>query len=182
MITWHVLFQLGLFGEGSRCSAEWAGEEFPLRSDRRQRIGDGLEGLTNLQEDPVLSQDCCIQVIWSPPGIEDDLCLLWKPDAPHCQRSQRQLLQSFDSRRSQGAWDWLHSSNSEACEQTNSVLRKVAHSTTFMSPSMYMRSLTLFLADLNISMNNKKKWNSVLIDLLRNYQTGWASCVSSCQC
>ena len=53
---------------------------------------------------------------------------------------------------------------------------------SFMSPSMYMRSLTLFLADLNISMNNKKKWNSVLIDLLRNYQTGWASCVSSCQC
>ena len=39
-----MLFQLGLFGEGSRCFAEWAGEEFPLRSDRRQRIVDGLEG------------------------------------------------------------------------------------------------------------------------------------------
>ena len=73
----------------------------------------------------------------------------------------------------------LENINSEACEQTNSALRRVAHSTTFMSPSMYMRSLTLFLADLNISAN-KKKWNSVLIDVLHNYQTVWASFVSSC--
>ena len=46
--------------------------------------------------------------------------------------------------------------NSEACEQTNSALRKITSSTTFMSPSMYLRSLTLFLADMNIS-NHKKK-------------------------
>ena len=46
--------------------------------------------------------------------------------------------------------------NTEACEQTNSALRRVAHSTTFMSPSLYLRSLTLFLADLNISANKKK--------------------------
>ena len=58
-----MLLQLELFSEGSGRSAEWAGEEFPLRSDRRQRIGDGGEGLTDLQQDPVLSQDCCIQVL-----------------------------------------------------------------------------------------------------------------------
>ena len=46
--------------------------------------------------------------------------------------------------------------NSEACEQTNSALRKITSSTTFMSPSMYLRSLTLFLADMNLS-NHKKK-------------------------
>ena len=46
--------------------------------------------------------------------------------------------------------------NSEACEQTNSALRKITSSTTFMSPSMYLRSLTLFLADMNIC-NHKKK-------------------------
>ena len=46
--------------------------------------------------------------------------------------------------------------NSEVCEQTNSALRKITSSTTFMSPSMYLRSLTLFLADINIS-NHKKK-------------------------
>ena len=47
--------------------------------------------------------------------------------------------------------------NTEACEQTNRLLRRVAHSTTFMSPELYMRSLTLFLADLNFCNNEKKK-------------------------
>ena len=46
--------------------------------------------------------------------------------------------------------------NSEACEQTNSALQKITSSTTFMSQSMYLRSLTPFLADMNIS-NHKKK-------------------------
>lgn len=50
----------------------------------------------------------------------------------------------------------LEKINSEACEQTNSALRRVTSSTTFMSPMMYMRSLTLFLADLNISSNSNK--------------------------
>ena len=48
----------------------------------------------------------------------------------------------------------LENINSEACEQTNSVLRK--SSTTFMSPSLYMRVLTLFMANLNIIANKKK--------------------------
>ena len=47
--------------------------------------------------------------------------------------------------------------NTEACEQTNSLLRRVAHSTTFMSPKLYMRSLTLFLADLNLCAKNKPR-------------------------
>ena len=46
--------------------------------------------------------------------------------------------------------------NSEACEETNSALQKITSSTTFMSQSMYLRSLTPFLADMNIS-NHKKK-------------------------
>ena len=50
----------------------------------------------------------------------------------------------------------LEKVNSEACEQTNSVLRKIASSTTYMSPSLYMRVLTLFMANLNIIANNKK--------------------------
>lgn len=50
----------------------------------------------------------------------------------------------------------LASVNSEACEQTNSVLRKLSSSTTYMSPTLYMRVLTLFMANLNIVANNKK--------------------------
>ena len=50
----------------------------------------------------------------------------------------------------------LENINSEACEQTNSVLRKISSSTTYMSPSLYMRVLTLFMANLNIIANNKK--------------------------
>ena len=44
--------------------------------------------------------------------------------------------------------------NTEACEQTNSTLRRVAQSTTFMSPSIHMKSL--ILADLNITINKNK--------------------------
>ena len=49
----------------------------------------------------------------------------------------------------------LANTNTEACEQTNSALRRVSSSTTYMSPIMYMRSLTLFLADLNVSAKRK---------------------------
>ena len=50
--------------------------------------------------------------------------------------------------------------NREACEETNSSLTS---STTFMSPAMYMKSLTLFMADMNISANNfKKKYFKVI--------------------
>ena len=47
--------------------------------------------------------------------------------------------------------------NSESCEQTNSILRRIAHSTTYMSPKLYMRSLTLFLADLNLCAKKNKR-------------------------
>ena len=55
--------------------------------------------------------------------------------------------------------EYLHLENidSEACEQTNSALRRITSSTTFMSPSMYMRSLTLFMADINITANKFKE-------------------------
>ena len=44
----------------------------------------------------------------------------------------------------------LNKANTQACEQTNRKLRKVAKSCTFMNPDMYMRSLTLYLAYQNI--------------------------------
>ena len=50
----------------------------------------------------------------------------------------------------------LKNINTEACEQTNHVLRKLAHSTTFMTPKMYLRAITLFIADMNNSANRKK--------------------------
>ena len=57
----------------------------------------------------------------------------------------------------------LEKINSEACEQTNSSLRRITSSTTFMSPTMYMGSLTLFMADINISANKfKKKYFKVI--------------------
>ena len=60
-------------------------------------------------------------------------------------------------------YNQLEKINSEACEQTNSSLRRVTSSTTFMSPTMYMRSLTLFMADINISANKfKKKYFKVI--------------------
>ena len=51
----------------------------------------------------------------------------------------------------------LKNINTEACEQTNHVLRKLAHSTTFMTPKMYLRAITLFIADMN-NYANRKKW------------------------
>ena len=51
----------------------------------------------------------------------------------------------------------LENINSEACEQTNLALSRITISTTFMSPSMYMRSLTLFMADINITANKFKE-------------------------
>ena len=60
-------------------------------------------------------------------------------------------------------YNQLEKINSEACEQTNSSLRRVTSSTTFMSPTMYMMSLTLFMADINISANKfKKKYFKVI--------------------
>jgi len=46
--------------------------------------------------------------------------------------------------------------NTEAAEQTNKVLRTVTNSTTFMSPKLYMKALTLFMANLNILAKQKK--------------------------
>ena len=54
-------------------------------------------------------------------------------------------------------WYTLVNINSESCEQTNSILRRIAHSTTYMSPKLYMRSLTLFLADLNLCAKKNKR-------------------------
>ena len=41
-------------------------------------------------------------------------------------------------------------------EQTNKLLRSISSSTTYMSPKLYMRTLTLFFANLNILANKKK--------------------------
>ena len=75
----------------------------------------------------------------------------------------------------------LENINSEACERTNSALRRITSSTTFMSPSMYMRSLTLFMADINITANkfkekyfqsqswkNDRKYCTILFYYMRN--------------
>ena len=43
--------------------------------------------------------------------------------------------------------------NTEAAEQTNSVLRRLTTSTTYMSPMLYPRSLKLFFADFNHASN-----------------------------
>ena len=51
----------------------------------------------------------------------------------------------------------LWTSIQKPVNKPNHLLRRVAHSTTFMSPELYMRSLTLFLADLNFCVNKKKK-------------------------
>ena len=53
-------------------------------------------------------------------------------------------------------YDSLRNVNTEAVEQTNNVLRSVSESTTFMTPKLYMRSLKLFMANLNILSNMKK--------------------------
>ena len=50
----------------------------------------------------------------------------------------------------------LRSANSEACEQFNSVLRRISSSTTYMQQSLFMRAITLFIADQNIIANKKK--------------------------
>ena len=51
----------------------------------------------------------------------------------------------------------LRSANSEACEQFNSVLRRISSSTTYMQQSLFMRAITLFIADQNIIANKKNK-------------------------
>ena len=51
----------------------------------------------------------------------------------------------------------LCSANSEACEQFNSVLRRISSSTTYMQQSLFMRAITLFIADPNIFANKKNK-------------------------
>ena len=50
----------------------------------------------------------------------------------------------------------LRNANSEACEQFNSVLRRISSSTTFMQQSVFMRAITLFIANQNIIANQKK--------------------------
>ena len=53
-------------------------------------------------------------------------------------------------------YDSLRNVNTEAVEQTNHLLRTITSSTTFMSPQLYMRSVKLFMAHLNIVANMKK--------------------------
>ena len=60
--------------------------------------------------------------------------------------------QSFKS----SVYNSLRYTNTEACEQSNSALRRVTSSTTYMSPMIYLRSLTLFLADFNLTSNSNK--------------------------
>ena len=50
----------------------------------------------------------------------------------------------------------LNEANSEACEQVNSALRRITNSTTFISPILYIRAITLFLAEMNITANKLK--------------------------
>ena len=52
-------------------------------------------------------------------------------------------------------YDELRNVNTEACEQTNSVLRSIGSSTTYMSPKLYMKTLTFFLAYQNYKANDK---------------------------
>ena len=51
----------------------------------------------------------------------------------------------------------LKNVNTEAAEQTNKWLRSISSSTTYMSPHLYMRTLTLFIGNLNILANMKKQ-------------------------
>lgn len=44
----------------------------------------------------------------------------------------------------------LKNANTQACEQTNAKLRRIASSCTFMNPDMFMRSLSLYLGYQNI--------------------------------
>lgn len=53
-------------------------------------------------------------------------------------------------------YDSLRNVNTEAAEQTNHLLRSITTSTTFMSPQLYLRSIKLFMAHLNIVANMKK--------------------------
>ena len=45
----------------------------------------------------------------------------------------------------------LNEKNTQACEQTNSKLRSVASSCTFMNPDMFMRAIVLYLFYQNVS-------------------------------
>ena len=53
-------------------------------------------------------------------------------------------------------YDGLNKVNTEAAEQTNSILRRISSSTTFMSPELYMKSLTFFMGYQNMKSNSKK--------------------------
>ena len=53
---------------------------------------------------------------------------------------------SSDSFKSSQYQD-LDKANNEVCEQVNSALRKITNSTTFMSPILFMRAITRFLAE-----------------------------------
>ena len=59
---------------------------------------------------------------------------------------------SFSFKRSQ----YLKSANTEAAEQANEMLRAIESSTTYMSPQMHMKAITLFVANLNIMGNPLK--------------------------
>ena len=50
----------------------------------------------------------------------------------------------------------LNNVNSEACKQVNALLRKISSSTTYMSPKMYIKAITLFLADQNFNSKRRK--------------------------
>ena len=63
----------------------------------------------------------------------------------------------------------LRNANSEACEQFNSVLRRISSSTTFMQQSVFMRAITLFIANQNIIANQKKINNNFKMSILFSF-------------
>ena len=48
-------------------------------------------------------------------------------------------------------YDSLHDCNTEACEQMNHTFRKLASTTTYMNPKLYMKSLNLFFTFQNLN-------------------------------
>ena len=69
----------------------------------------------------------------------------------------------------------LRSANSEACEQFNSVLRRISSSTTYMQQSLFMRAITLFIADQNIIANKKINNKYKMLILFSSIYSVWAA-------
>ena len=67
------------------------------------------------------------------------------------------------------AYPSLCNANSEACEQFNSVLRRISSSTNYMQQSVFIRAIILFIADQNIIANQKNKQQFQNVDPLFFY-------------